>query len=148
MSGKAFQFADFVEEFQVSFIVYDEAVNGYYTDQGKWIDGNNPVDEMIYYKGDFTFGDVNEHPESKGFANATGQTERHMIGIILPLTTDELQKEANGTYTRKDRKIYTLAPLKIGQKIEYKKQRYTIDANKDYEDYADVYMYYAKGVDG
>lgn len=117
MSSKAFQFADFVEEFQVTFIVHVEETKGDYDDEGKWIPG----------------------------AKAQPQ---HMIGIILPLTTDELQKEANGTYTRKDRKIYTLAPLKIGQKIEYKKQMYTIDANKDYEDYADVYMYYAKGVDG
>jgi hypothetical protein len=69
-----------------------------------------------------------------------------MQGIILPLSNDELKHEANGRYTEKDRKIYTTKPLKRGQKLEYNGDQYTIDSNKDYTAYADVYIYFAKGV--
>ena len=115
MAQKQFEFADFVEEFKVSFIVFDEIINGYYNDEGKWI-------------------------------NPGAETPRTMEGIILPLTNDELQHENNGVYTTKDRKIYVTSPLKIGQRIDYKNQLYTIDSEKDYSDYVDVYIYFAKGV--
>jgi hypothetical protein len=69
-----------------------------------------------------------------------------MSGIVLPLTNDELKHEGNGTYTTKDRKFYTTTALKIGQKVSYDGDDYTIDSNKDYTAYADVYIYFAKGV--
>lgn len=84
--------------------------------------------------------------DEKGKWIPGGTVPEIMKGIILPLTRDELQYESNGTYTSKDRKLYTLEPLKEGQKIEYKGQKYTIDTSKPYEDYADVYIYFAKGV--
>src|SRR5574339_262738 len=62
----------------------------------------------------------------------------NMQGIILPLSNDELKHEANGVYTVKDRKIYTTKPLKLGQKIEYEGDSFTIDSKKPYEAYADV----------
>lgn len=113
MANKHFEFADFVDEFKVSFTAIDE-LDGHYNNQGKWIEG--------------------------------GKTNRSMEGIILPLTSDDLKHEANGTYTTKDRKIYTVEPLKHGQEIEHKEQRFTIDSEKPYNDYADVYIYFAKGV--
>jgi hypothetical protein len=112
--SKQFEFADFIDEFKVSFTVYNEAA-GHYDDNGKWINGG-----------------------------ALAPTA--MQGIILPLTNDELKHEGNGTYTVKDRKIYTTTPLKIGQRLTYTGDDYTIDSNKDYTAYADVYIYYAKGV--
>lgn len=113
MSQKHFEFADFVEEFRVDFIVIDETP-GDYNDAGTWVEGI--------------------------------PTPRDMYGIILPLSTDDMRFEANGSYTAMDRKIYTTTPLIIGQKIEYKGQAFTIDQDKPYSDYADVYIYFAKGV--
>jgi hypothetical protein len=66
-------------------------------------------------------------------------------GIILPLSDDDLKYDLNGLYTLHDRKIYTTTPLKIGQQIEHQGRRYTIQNEKAYSDYADVYIYYAKG---
>lgn len=111
---KHFEFADFVEEFKLSFIVYDVG-EGHFAPNGKWIPPGDPI-------------------------------PRDMEGIILPLTNDDLKHEVNGTYTTFDRKLYTVTPLKIGQKFEYKGQSYTIDSAKPYDDYADVYIYFAKGV--
>ena len=148
MAQKQFEFADFVEEFKVSFTVLDEIINGYYDDEGRWIEGKDTlVNDTVYYQGDFTLGSVDETtPSGQGLSDADAETPRTMEGIILPLTNDELQHESNGVYTTKDRKIYVTSPLKIGQRIEYKNQLYTIDSEKDYSDYADVYIYFAKGV--
>lgn len=110
---KAFEFADFVQEFWVDFTVYEKA-NGSYAENGKWVEGK-------------------EVPRETG-------------GIVLPLNSDELQHEENGRYTSRDRKLYTLEPLKKGDRLEYNGQSYTIDSYKDYEAYADVYIYFAKGV--
>jgi hypothetical protein len=68
-------------------------------------------------------------------------------GIILPLTEDDRRYVANGTFTQRDRKLYTKEPLQEGAKIEYKNVKYTIQAFKDYEAYADVYIYIARGAD-
>lgn len=111
--NKAFEFADFVEEFFVPFTVFNE-IPGRYNEVGKWIPGS--------------------------------KTARETGGIVLPLSNDELKYEANGVYTSLDRKIYTTEPLVKGEKLVYNGQSFTVDANKDYEAYADVYMYFAKGV--
>ena len=145
--AKAFEFADFVDEFAVEFTVFDEAVNGYYDDLGKWVDGNSQVDNIIYHSGDFALGSSEEVVgPGEGLSDDDGETSRMMSGIILPLNNDELRFETNGGYTSKDRKIYTKEPLKIGQHLEYKNQRYTIHENKPYDDYADVFIYFAKGL--
>lgn len=67
-------------------------------------------------------------------------------GIILPLSNDDFKREANGTYTSQDRKIYVVDPMAMGTVIEYKGETFTVDGSKPYEDYADVYIYFAKGV--
>ena len=110
---KHFLFADFIEEFKVSFSSINES-QGAYNDAGKWIPGQ--------------------------------PAETPMSGIILPLSTDELRRDVNGTYTAQDRKVYTTTPLKIGQKIKYNGDTFQVDEEKPYQDYADVFIYYAKGV--
>lgn len=67
-------------------------------------------------------------------------------GIILPLSEDDYRIAENGRYTEMDRKLYVTEPLEMGQQIEYKGQSFTIDRENPYSDYADVYIYYAKGV--
>lgn len=110
---KAFEFADFVQEFWVDFVVFEKSP-GHFNDEGEWIEGLG-------------------EPRNTG-------------GICLPLSNDDLKREGNGTYTTKDRKIYTLEPMVLGNKMEYNGQSYTIDSYKDYEAYADVYIYFCKGV--
>jgi hypothetical protein len=67
-----------------------------------------------------------------------------MDGIILPLSDDDLKYTETGTYSTKDRKIITTQPLEFNQKIEYKDTVYTVQNFKDYSDYADVFIYYAR----
>lgn len=103
------------------------------------------VDE---FKVDFTVYD-----QQDGYYNNEGkwiegvETPRAMNGIILPLSNDELRFEANGAYTRKDRKVYTTTPLEMGQKLDCNNQTFTVDSEKPYNEYADVYIYFAKGVE-
>lgn len=67
-----------------------------------------------------------------------------MEGIVLPLSEDDLQYAEAGTYSVKDKKIYTTQALEMGQEIEYKNDRYTVQNFKDYTDYADVYIYFMR----
>lgn len=70
-----------------------------------------------------------------------GPTETPMKGIVLPLSEDDLQYAEAGTYSVKDKKIYTTQALEMGAEVEYKGDRYTIQNFKDYSEYADVYIY-------
>jgi hypothetical protein len=72
------------------------------------------------------------------------ETSIPMVGILLPLTQDDLRYGENGMYSVKDKKIYTTEELKVGQIIEFKGDRYTVQNFKDYSSYADVYIYYAR----
>lgn len=74
-----------------------------------------------------------------------GETKTvEMAGIVLPLTENDLKYSEAGTYSTKDKKIYTTQPLELGRVIEYKGDKYTIQSFKDYSDYADVYIYLAR----
>jgi len=111
--AKQFEFADFVEEFKVTFTAYGEVTPGYWdTVTGDWVEGT--------------------------------PTETQMVGIMLPLTQNDLRYAENGAYSVKDKKIYTTEALSLGQEVEYKGDRYTIQNFKDYSDYADVYIYFAR----
>lgn len=66
------------------------------------------------------------------------------FGVILPFSSDDLRYTEAGTYSTKDRKLFTIDPLEIGQKIEYKGIPYTVQQFKDYSDYADVFIYVAR----
>lgn len=62
-------------------------------------------------------------------------------GIVLPLSGDDLRYAEAGTYSQKEKKVYTVYPLQEGRQVEYKGDMYTIQSFKDYSEYADVYMY-------
>ncbi|RYI25196.1 hypothetical protein EVU96_24845 [Bacillus infantis] len=65
-------------------------------------------------------------------------------GIFLPLSEDDLQYSEGGSYSIKDKKVYDVLPLDQGDIIEYKGEQFTVQNFKDYTDYADVYIYYAR----
>lgn len=65
-------------------------------------------------------------------------------GIVLPLSEDDLRFVESGSYNEKNKKIYTTEPLEQNAMIEYKGDKYTITTFKDYSDYADVFIYYAR----
>ncbi|MCM3413524.1 hypothetical protein [Metabacillus litoralis] len=109
--GKQFEFADFVDEFKVNFVAYEQS-KGHWLDSGKWVEGE--------------------------------ETPVEMVGIMLPLSQNDLRQAENGEFSVKDKKIYTTGQLSLGQKVEYKGDKYTIQSFKDYSDYADVYIYYAR----
>lgn len=67
-------------------------------------------------------------------------------GIVLPLSTDDLKFSDSGTFSIHDRKIYTDEKLEIGSTIEYQDENYTVRAEKDYSEQADIYIYFAKRV--
>lgn len=66
------------------------------------------------------------------------------FGVFLPFKDDDLRYSEAGTYSTKDRKLYTIDPLDFGQKVEYKGIPYTVQQFKDYSDYADVFIYVAR----
>ncbi|KNH23920.1 hypothetical protein ACS78_08180 [Priestia megaterium] len=66
------------------------------------------------------------------------------FGVILPLSGDDLRYSESGTYSVKDRKVYTIEALNPGQKIEYKGIPYTVQNFKDFTDYTDVFIYLAR----
>lgn len=68
-------------------------------------------------------------------------TEVPMSGIILPLSNDDLKYIESGIYTIKEKKLYVVEPIKIGTKVKYKNDTYTIQSFKDLTDYTDVCIY-------
>lgn len=73
-----------------------------------------------------------------------GETPEQSGGIVLPLSEDDMNYSEAGTYSTKDKKVYTTSPFEEGQKIEYKGNKYTIQNFKDYSEYSDVYIYYMR----
>lgn len=103
------------------------------------------ADFIDEFKVPFTFTKVEEGSwQSNGDYIPGGATTVQMEGIILPLTEDDLRYSEAGSYSVKDKKIYTTDPLENGQVIEYKGDTYTIQSFKDYSEYADVYIYLAR----
>lgn len=85
------------------------------------------------------------HYEDDGDYVEGGEPEPvEMVGVILPLSDDDLRYAEGGTYSVKDRKVYTTQALKLGQKIQYKKTNYTVQNFKDYTDFTDVFIYLAR----
>ncbi|NQX67978.1 hypothetical protein HQN90_17795 [Paenibacillus alba] len=64
---------------------------------------------------------------------------------ILPIDSKLMQIEG-GRYTMIDKTIYSLNPLRIGDIIEHKGGRHTIDQEADYSEFADFNKYIAKRV--
>lgn len=97
------------------------------------------VDFVLYERTPDTYADNGDLIEGT-------ETAVPKRGIILPVSADTMRYAPNGTYTDRDREIYTKEPLPVGAEIEYNGNRYTIQEYKDFEPYADVYPYIAKGV--
>jgi len=97
------------------------------------------------FKVPFTYIEKNNggHWQAGEWVKGT-ETRIKMYGIVLPLSEDDLQYAEAGTYRAKDKKIYTTQPLQLNAEVEYKGDRYTIQNFKDYSEYADVYIYYAR----
>ncbi|MEV9639477.1 hypothetical protein ABZ756_02115 [Mammaliicoccus sciuri] len=108
---KPFEFADFVDEFQVPFYFLDRE-DGYWNDEGDYVE---PAETLV-----------------------------ELSGIVLPLSDNDLRYSESGTYSDKDKKIYTVVPLDIDRKIIYKGDEYTIQSFKDYREYSDVFIYLAR----
>lgn len=94
--------------------------------------------------------DFTSFVQTEGYYNDDGDFVKGVeivtpgYGIMLPLTQNDLRYSEAGTYSTNDKKIYTVDPLALGQEVEYKGSRYTIQSFKDYSDYADVYIYHAR----
>lgn len=73
------------------------------------------------------------------------ETPREVEGIILPASPSIRRNDPNGTSEEITKNIYTVFQLKKGQKIEFEGKTLIIDTEKAYSEYADVYIYTAKG---
>ncbi|MFS0878020.1 hypothetical protein [Solibacillus isronensis] len=110
--SKQFEFSDFVDEFRVKFELPESVIApGYYDDDGEWVPPNT----------------------------AAKLVEKE--GIILPLVENEEKYAENGVYTTKGKKLYTIFPIEEGTIIQYNGDSYTVQAFKDYSEYADVFIY-------
>lgn len=67
-----------------------------------------------------------------------------VIGAVLPLTSEELKYDQNGTYTTADKKIFIYLKLKRGQRVIFDGKEYTVQEEKNYSPQAGVYIYYAR----
>lgn len=114
-----FEFADFVDEFAVSFVAHEQS-KGSYDNKGKWIPGTTTAINMV---GIILPHVGMGHEESEG---------------------NDLKDSGNHQSIRK--KIYTKQPMQLGTIIDYEGQSLTVDGGKSYYPYADVYIYLASGV--
>lgn len=62
--------------------------------------------------------------------------EKPFIGAILPLSQDDYVKNADGGYSRKDRKLYTSESLLEKQEVVWDNHRWQIESVNNY-DYID-----------
>lgn len=92
----------------------------------------------------FKEGKDGYYDEAGDWVPPSGPEKTSAIGVFLPFSDDDLRYSEAGTYSTKDRKLYTLEELKEGMKIEYKGIPYTVQGFKDYTDYADVFIYVAR----
>ena len=69
-------------------------------------------------------------------------------GAVLPLSNEDIRYDESGTYTAKDRKIFTYTELKLGRKVIVAGIDYTLQEEKDYGRQAGIYIYFAKRAGG
>ena len=69
-------------------------------------------------------------------------------GAIVPMSESRI-RQSGGVYTSKDRQLYMLQPIPKalqGTKVCYQDCVYSVEAETDYRDYADVAVYTLKWV--
>lgn len=69
------------------------------------------------------------------------EVTKELLGIILPLSNDDVKYVENGIYTVKERKLLTVEQIPEDTKVEYNGSKYTVQAFKDYSAYTDVNIY-------
>lgn len=73
---------------------------------------------------------------------------KEMRGAIVPISDTKIY-QSGGTYDKNDRELYMMQPLPeplSDWKVVYKDKEYTVEAGKDFADYADVAVYTLKAV--
>lgn len=76
------------------------------------------------------------------------ETVTEHTGAIIPLSERKIHN-TGGSYTAKDRNLYMTEPLTGALKemqIRYKGNTYSIEEEKDFSDYSDVYVYLLRWV--
>ena len=76
------------------------------------------------------------------------QIMQDATGAIVPMAESRI-RQSGGIYTTKDRQLYMLKPIPYaleGAKVCYKDCIYSVEAETDYSDYADVAVYTLKWV--
>lgn len=79
-------------------------------------------------------------------------TEVESTAAVMHLSIKELsttvQHGDGGAYTKDDKKVYIYRPLKIGQEIIHKVNRYEVSQEADYSDHTEggLRIYYARRV--
>ena len=77
------------------------------------------------------------------------ETVSERSGAILPLTDRKIY-QSGGTYTTKDRALYMSTPLEGALKtlrVRYKGNVYSVEDERDFEDYSEAYIYTLKWVE-
>jgi len=69
-----------------------------------------------------------------------------VMGIIVPLTTDDLKFEEGGILTRADIKVFYKEPLEADTEIEYEGRRYRIHHTVSYNHHAGFWECIARRV--
>lgn len=79
----------------------------------------------------------------------TGESAKYeATGAIIPMSESRI-RESGGAYTSKDRELYMMQPIPDslrGAQVCYQGCTYSVEAETDYRDYADVYVYVLKWV--
>ena len=77
-----------------------------------------------------------------------GEAVKEMCGAIVPISDRKIY-DSGGTYTTQDRELYLTKPLHgdlSEYQVIYKGNTYTVEEQRDFEDYADVAVYTLKYV--
>lgn len=72
------------------------------------------------------------------------ETTSFFIGAVGPLSVDDLKYVEDGTYSERDRRLYTTEKFKLKQKFEHEGVPYTIQNEVPYGNLSDVYIYIAR----
>lgn len=84
------------------------------------------------------------HDPATGIWQPGTPAESTIRVIVVPLTADDLRYDDTGTWSPQDRKVYTQQPLQLGQQIRDAGRTYTLQTERDYSDYAGLYIYWAR----
>ena len=74
--------------------------------------------------------------------------EKQLFGAVVPMPNQKVY-QAGGYYSASDRQLYLKTPLPkpvADVKIRHKNQLYKVEAETDYSDFGDVYVYVLKWV--